>query len=355
MLAVNAVFAPAADTHLGLTHTPLGLTPHRFQGSVERCSTTAYKGIDIPVASTEFRAESLEACIAFCLNNVLHHNNEAASDAMRGCSHLHFDNEAASDAMNCYLYQASSPKFMVEVKDSADIQTQVWFTPENWNYWSSLPAACPDPTVDTQDSMESWVPTNCYSYPGSWGQSSATLTLTPLYFMTGCSRTTSSGTATGMHTPNVTMCKATCGVQRLSSDIRAFSWEADGECSCLLSGAQRCTGMFMAYEGAVKNMEAGTDLSEATKDNINLALHYEKCVTRAPTSAWPPSPPPADHHLPSTPPSPSPTGGSGDPHLHFARGGRADFRGSDGAHIQPHPLSAPRKRQSCSPPLVPLT
>ncbi|EOD31678.1 hypothetical protein EMIHUDRAFT_253487 [Emiliania huxleyi CCMP1516] len=38
--------------------------------------------------------------------------------------------------------------------------------------------------------------------------------------------------------------------------------------------------MFMAYEGAVKNTESGTDLSEATKDNIDLALHYEKCVTR---------------------------------------------------------------------------
>ena len=58
---------------------------------------------------------------------------------------------------------------------------------------------------------------------------------------------------------------------------------------------------------------------------------------------------------PTPPPSPSlsPAGGSGDPHLHFAHGGRADFRGRDGARTQPLPFCAPRKRQSSSPPRVP--
>ena len=82
--------------------------------------------------------------------------------------------------------------------------------------------------------------------------------------------------------------------------------------------------MFMAYKGAINNVEPETDLSEATKDDINLALHYEICATRAPTSAGPPSPP-ASH---------KPVGGSdGDPHLHFAHGGRADYRGEDDAVV----------------------
>ena len=69
--------------------------------------------------------------------------------------------------------------------------------------------------------------------------------------------------------------------------------------------------------------------------------------------APPPSLPPRAAAAPPPSPSPSPAGGSGDPHLHFAHGGRADFRGRDGARTQPLPFCAPRKRQSSSPPRVP--
>ena len=105
MLAVNAVFAPAADTHLDLTHTPLGLTPDRFKGSLERCSTTAYRGIDMPDTDSKSTAESLEACIALCVKDA------------QACSYLYFDN-----ARNCYLNPSrSSP--MVEFKNSAEVSS----------------------------------------------------------------------------------------------------------------------------------------------------------------------------------------------------------------------------------------
>ena len=91
-------------------------------------------------------------------------------------------------------------------------------------------------------------------------------------------------------------------------------------------------------------------------------LEFEECLlilTLAPPPslplmlAPPPSLPPRAAPPPPPSPSPSPAGGSGDPHLHFAHGGRADFRGRDGARTQPLPFCAPRKRQSSSPPRVP--
>jgi len=82
------------------------------------------------------------------------------------------------------------------------------------------------------------------------------------------------------------------------------------------------------------NLKVSSDRGRACQEfeECHLALNY--------------APPPPS-------PSPSPAGGSGDPHLHFAHGGRADFRGRDGAHTQPLPFCAPRKRQSSSPPRVP--
>ena len=73
-----------------------------------------------------------------------------------------------------------------------------------------------------------------------------------------------------------------------------------------------CSYIVMTYEGASRNMK---DLA-----------HYEKCV--APLSLSPSLPPP-----PGPPPGEVPIIITGDPHVHFAHGGSADYRGEDGAIV----------------------
>ena len=58
------------------------------------------------------------------------------------------------------------------------------------------------------------------------------------------------------------------------------------------------------------------------------AMNHAACTASSGGTGTGPTPTPS--------PSPSPAGGSGDPHLHFAHGGRADFRGRDGAPTHSH-------------------